>query len=66
MPHPRDRRAQLLTLTNRGHACTAAARAAAEAGVRKWRDDLPPAQLNCFQSALLALTASSTSVRPPL
>ena len=66
LPHPRDRRAQLLELTSRGHACTVAARAAAETAVKHWRDDLPPADLKCFQASLLTLTAASTTIRPPL
>lgn len=65
VPHPQDRRAQLLELTNRGHACTVAARAAAESSVRCWRDQLTADELKPFQSALLTLTAASTTVRPP-
>lgn len=66
MPHPQDRRAQLLALTARGSACTVAARAAAENAVANWRHELPPAELKCFQSALLTLAPSTTTVRPLL
>jgi len=66
VPHPNDQRAQLLELTNRGHACTAAARAAAETSVHCWQDELTADQLKQFQSVLLTLTATSTTVRPPL
>jgi DNA-binding MarR family transcriptional regulator len=65
-PHPHDGRAQLLTLTPRGHSCTVAARAAAEAAARNWRKELTPAELKHFQTALLTLTASEATVRPPL
>lgn len=66
VPHPQDRRAQLLELTPRGHACTVTARAAAEASVRRWQQQLTPDELMPFQSALLALTAASGTVRPSL
>lgn len=66
LPHPRDGRAQLLQLTDRGYACTVAARAAAETSVQRWQDELTADQLKPFESALLTLTAASTTVRPPL
>ncbi len=65
-PHPRDGRAQLLQLTDRGHACTVAARAAAEASVQRWQDELTADQLKPFRSSLLTLTAASGPVRSPL
>jgi DNA-binding MarR family transcriptional regulator len=63
-PHPRDRRAQLLRLTARGWACTRAARAAAEAAVAQWRSELPDSDVEPFEAALLALTASIPTLRP--
>ncbi len=66
VPHPQDRRAQLLELTPRGQACTVAARAAAEASVSRWPHELSSEDLRQFQSGLLTLTAASTTVRPPL
>lgn len=64
--HPRDQRARLLELTERGVACTRAARRAAERTVREWRARLPAQDVAPFESALLALTASATTLRPPL
>lgn len=64
-PHPRDRRAQLLRLTSRGHACTMAARRAAEQAITQWRRELPADDVEPFEAALLSLTASITGLRPP-
>jgi len=63
--HPRDQRARLLTLTARGQACTQAARRAAEAAVRRWRKELPDTDVEGFESSLLTLTASISTLRPP-
>jgi DNA-binding MarR family transcriptional regulator len=63
--HPHDRRAQLLRLTARGRACTAAARRAAEHAVTQWRAELPDHDVEPFESALRTLTAAMTNVRPP-
>jgi DNA-binding MarR family transcriptional regulator len=64
--HPRDQRARLLLLTTRGQACTQAARRAAETAVRRWRKELPDTDIECFESSLLTLTASISTLRPPL
>lgn len=64
--HPRDQRARLLTLTPRGRACTQAARRAAENAVQRWREELPPNEVKAFESALLTLTASIATLRPPI
>jgi DNA-binding MarR family transcriptional regulator len=63
--HPRDQRSRLLTLTARGQACTRAARRAAETAVRRWRAELRPADIERFESSLLTLTASISTLRPP-
>jgi DNA-binding MarR family transcriptional regulator len=63
--HPRDQRARLLALTARGHACTQAARRAAETAVRRWRKELPDTDIERFESSLLTLTASISTLRPP-
>lgn len=64
--HPRDQRARLLTLTSRGQACTQAARRAAETAVRRWRKELPDTDIDRFESSLLTLTASISTLRLPL
>lgn len=51
-PDPTDRRARLLVLTERGHACTAAADQAAGEVVQHWRDQLPQPQFELLQQAL--------------
>lgn len=51
-PDPRDGRAQLLALTDRGHACTAAAEHAAAEVVGQWREQLSPAGFDRFAGAL--------------
>jgi DNA-binding MarR family transcriptional regulator len=63
--HPHDRRAQLLQLTANGWACTQAARKAAERAVAQWRKELPAQDIEPFESALLILTASIPTLRPP-
>lgn len=55
-PDPRDARARLLVLTNRGRACTAAAVAAAAETVGLWKDRLSPSDYNHLQTALAALS----------
>lgn len=49
---PRDARARLLVLTDRGRACTAAAEAAASETVERWSRQLEPAQYEVLQAAL--------------
>jgi len=62
--HPSDGRARLIRLTARGHACTRAARAAAEAEVQAWRTELNPNDRLHFERALLQLTAKISAIRP--
>lgn len=64
--HSRDQRSRLLTLTARGQACTHAARRAAETAVRRWRKELPDTDIEGFESSLRTLTASISTLRPPL
>jgi len=49
---PRDARARVLRLTERGRGCTAAARAAAIETVEAWRGQLEPAQFETLRTAL--------------
>jgi DNA-binding MarR family transcriptional regulator len=65
-PHPGDHRARLLRLTERGHACTVAARRAAEDAIAGWRDELPPGHAGRFAESLAILTRSVTPLRPAL
>lgn len=62
-PHPRDARARLLTLTERGWACTRAAEAAATEAMRGWRAALGPAGFDQLRDALVAV-APSGPLRP--
>jgi len=55
-PDPRDARARLLVLTERGRACTAAAQAAATEAVEHWRDQLGSSDFGQLQDALAAIT----------
>jgi len=55
-PDPRDARARLLVLTQRGRACTAAAQAAATEAVDTWRDHLGSSDFGHLQDALAAIT----------
>lgn len=55
-PDPRDARARLLVLTERGRACTAAAEAAATETVDHWRDQLGASDFDHLQHALAAIT----------
>nr|WP_243655093.1 MarR family transcriptional regulator [Nocardia alba] len=51
-PHPRDARARLITLTERGWACTRAADAALAELTRNWSDNLGAATLTQVGNAL--------------
>lgn len=50
--HPRDARARVLELTERGRACTDAARDAAAEIVETWRQQLEPTQYETLRAAL--------------
>jgi DNA-binding MarR family transcriptional regulator len=52
---PRDARARLLELTDRGHACTAAAEEAAAEVVEGWRLRLPPRTFTALSEAAAAV-----------
>lgn len=52
LPDPRDGRAQLLVLTARGRACTAAAELAAGEVVADWRGQLPANTFAAFARAV--------------
>jgi len=62
-PDPRDARARLLILTDRGRACTAAAEAASAETVSLWKDRLSAAAFSQLQTALAAL-ADPGRIRP--
>ena len=55
-PDSTDARAQLLLLTERGRACTAAAEAAATETVEQWRSELDALTFARFQAALRTIT----------
>ena len=55
--HPLDARATLLTLTQRGIACTLAAEDAASEAVERWRTMLGGPRFRQLQRALRAITA---------
>lgn len=63
---PDDHRAQLLELTERGEACTRAARQAAERAVAQWRSELNAGDYRSFELALMTLVAPVRSYRPLL
>jgi DNA-binding MarR family transcriptional regulator len=63
--HPADRRARLLKLTPQGHACTVAARQAAERAVDEWRREIGTRNASQFEITLLALAAPIQTLRPP-
>ena len=65
-PHPLDHRARLLELTERGHACTRAARNAAERAVDGWRREIGGQRARQFEAALRTVAAPAQSLRPPL
>jgi len=54
-PDPRDGRAKLLELTDRGRACTRAAERAAVDTIEGWRNELTAQQFARFQEALAAV-----------
>ncbi|MFC3990298.1 MarR family winged helix-turn-helix transcriptional regulator [Actinoplanes siamensis] len=62
-PHPSDARARLLTLTERGWACTRAADEAASEVLRPWADALGADQVAAVRAALSALTVPGR-IRP--
>lgn len=51
---PADRRARLLELTDRGHACTRAAQSAAQRTVENWERRLTPAQATALREGIVA------------
>ena len=55
-PDPRDARARLLVLTQRGRGCTAAAQAAATEAVDRWKNQLGSSEFGHLQDALAAIT----------
>lgn len=63
-PHPRDARARLLTLTDRGWACTRAADAAATEAMRGWRSALGPGGLEQLREALAEVAPPAGPLRP--
>lgn len=62
-PDPRDGRAQILMLTERGHACTRAAEEAADEVVATWREQLPATTYAAFVRAMTTL-AQPGRLRP--
>lgn len=62
-PDPRDARARLVVLTDRGVACTAAAHDAAAHVVAMWRDSLSTSDATVFSDVLRVL-ADGGSLRP--
>lgn len=56
-PDPDDRRARLLVLTDRGHACTRAAEQAAADTVDQWNDKLTLQQQADLRSTLLVISS---------
>lgn len=56
-PDPHDRRARLLVLTDRGHACTRAAEQAAADTVDQWNDKLTLQQQADLRSTLLVISS---------
>lgn len=63
-PDPRDGRAQLLVLTQRGHACTNAAEQAAGDVVNSWHHQVSRTDFARFTHALHAI-AKPGPLRPP-
>ncbi|MGS2809089.1 MarR family winged helix-turn-helix transcriptional regulator [Nocardia sp. MW-W600-9] len=62
-PHPRDARARLITLTDRGWACTRAADAAAAEFAARWADTLGPATFAQTRNAIARMVTPGR-VRP--
>ena len=56
-PHPRDARARLVVLTDRGWACTRAADAAAEETLRPWAEQMGERRLNELRADLARIAA---------
>jgi len=56
-PDPDDRRARLLVLTDRGHACTRAAQQAAADTVDQWNEKLTVQQQADLRSTLIAISS---------
>lgn len=63
-PDPDDRRARLLVLTERGHACTRAAEEAAAETVRRWEQQLSTAQRADLHTILGVITTTQGRLRP--
>ena len=63
VPDPRDRRARLLVLTDRGHECTRAAQSAAERTVESWEQRIAPDHVAALRDGLAA-AASPGRLRP--
>ncbi|MBW0271703.1 MarR family transcriptional regulator [Nocardia sp. MH4] len=62
-PHPRDARARLITLTDRGWACTRAADAAAAAFAAHWANTLGPTTFAQTRNAIARMVTPGR-VRP--
>jgi len=62
-PDPGDRRARLLVLTERGHACTRAAQQASAGTVERWERQLSPTQAAELWAALASI-AGPGRLRP--
>jgi len=62
-PHPRDARARLIVLTEKGWACTHAAEAAIRDTLRPWETALGPGRLLALRDDLLRV-APSGPLRP--
>jgi DNA-binding MarR family transcriptional regulator len=65
-PHPADRRARLLVLTDRGVACMTVARRAAERGIDQWRREIPAGDADRFEATVRVLTADVPAYRVPI
>ena len=63
LPHPRDARARLIVLTERGWACTRAADAAAADTVRPWTETLGPDRFHALVADLARLNPTGP-IRP--
>jgi DNA-binding MarR family transcriptional regulator len=62
-PHPRDARARLIVLTDKGRACTHAAEAAITDTLRRWEAALGPDRMLALRDDLLQV-APSGPLRP--
>ncbi len=54
-PHPSDARSRLIVLTERGHACTRAADAAADEVILPWAETLGPERFHALVAGLARL-----------